>query len=222
MCFAYRNRSNIYILFLLVISVWLCSCVDNHDLHEVKLVHNPIEEISTPSSLISDYQKEKEIEPVKLDINKTPALDVSMFPLEAVVMNVINGKQVTVEINGLEQEFVVSYLGVVIPEGEDDQMNSASDLNEYLTLGKKVTLSEVDLYIDQGQQIHAYVFCDGEFINQILIANGFALFSEGEINVSKRLDLMRSQEEAQARGMGLWDGFRSPQQSSCGTLPCFK
>tara|TARA_A100001037_G_scaffold289673_1_gene301668 strand:+ start:8064 stop:8726 length:663 start_codon:yes stop_codon:yes gene_type:complete len=201
--------------------ILLCSCNEVVEIPELTSDDSSVR-LFSDSSLEDKNVKIQERIRVQENSIKEPALDISDFPKDALVVDVISGNKVTVEITGTKQRHIVSYLGVNIPDGMIDKERSAFDLNKYLTLGKIVTVSDVDLYIDGNDQIHAYVFCDGEFINQVLIANGFALFGDEELSESRQSDLLNAQEEARARGMGLWEGFQNARQSGCGTLPCFK
>lgn len=153
---------------------------------------------------------------------KHPMISAKEFPLEAEVVQVISGNEILVRPLGKDFEIKIQYLGVSV---DSDQFGaeSSKDFNGFITKNCTVNISEKDLFFDAKREIYgAYVFCDGEFINKVILSAGFGQFGEFDSVISRKSELLSAQEDAMKRGLGLWEGFIKGNQNTCGTLPCAK
>ena len=229
----YRISNRIFVLMVAFyfMSLFLISCqnvkseatsqdilrVSDSDQIEVK---NEIDSKETDSEI----QLEKQSSNNSLETqNKQNVISLKDFPLSGLVREVFSGNQIEVMIDSHSQPIRVQYLGVKTNNDDGTGMNSSFGLNKFLCLDKTALIAAEDAYFDPSTNVyHAYVFVQGEFINQVLIANGFAFVDESNILISKLDQLVESQNEAMMRGLGMWEGFASGGGNVCGTLPCAK
>lgn len=120
----------------------------------------------------------------------------------ATVVEIIDGDTITVETNG--ERLPVRYIGIDTAERGSDFYEEASDRNRELVLGKDVLLvkdvSETDSFARQLR----YVFVDGQFVNEILVEEGYAVAKDYPPDTACSLEFAAAQTEASTRGTGIW------------------
>lgn len=124
------------------------------------------------------------------------------------VVKVVDGDTIKVEVVG--NIHIVRYIGIDAPESVDPRMGmqcfgrEAAEKNRELTENATVALekdiSETDRY---GRWLR-YVYKDGVLINQVLVAEGYAVAATYPPDVKYQSLLAQAQREAQALGRGLW------------------
>ncbi|OGP83324.1 MAG: hypothetical protein A2Z08_06730 [Deltaproteobacteria bacterium RBG_16_54_11] len=103
----------------------------------------------------------------------------------------------------------VRYLGINTPEHDEPFWKEARDYNAQKVGGKMVSLEFGDVLEDKYGRILAYVFVGKEMVNAELLQAGLAhLFVLEPIQYYD--SFRRSQEEARAKGLGIWGKNGSP------------
>lgn len=127
---------------------------------------------------------------------------------QARVTRVVDGDTIEVSIGG--RRYTVRYIGVDTPEsvapGQPVECygREASRRNRELVEGKTVLLEKDVSETDRYGRLLRYVWADGVMVNAVLVAEGYAQVATFPPDV-KYVDLFRRlQEEARARGLGLW------------------
>lgn len=111
----------------------------------------------------------------------------------------------------------IRYIGINSPELETNECfaREAQTLNQNLVLNKKVKIetdiNEIDLY---GRTL-AYVFVDGLFVNQELLAQGAGKFYFDALNTRYSSLLEKAAEEGHDRILGLWQACAPDPQKGC-------
>jgi micrococcal nuclease len=136
-------------------------------------------------------------------LNKLPKSDPQLVR----VVRVVDGD--TIEISGGEK---VRYIGINTPESVDPRKEvecfgkEAAVENKKLVEGKTVRLekdvSDRDKY---GRRLR-YVYVDNIFVNDYLVANGFAQVATYPPDVKYTDLLFRSEAKARSEQVGLWSG----------------
>ena len=128
------------------------------------------------------------------------------------VVRVVDGDTIIVELDGREER--LRYIGVDAPESVRPETPvecyglEASDENKRLVEGREVELERDTSNRDRFDRLLRYVFVveDGEriFVNEALVANGFAHSSTFPPDVKYQDVLRAAQREARDEGRGLW------------------
>lgn len=119
------------------------------------------------------------------------------------VTKVIDGD--TIELEGGQK---VRYIGIDTPElkGDECYAKQARDKNKELVEGKRVKLqkdiSETDKY---GRFLRFVYNENGDFINNILVQEGYATVATYPPDVSYQELFQKSQQEAISQNRGLWN-----------------
>lgn len=105
----------------------------------------------------------------------------------------------------------VRYIGINAPEIDHENQNAepygyqAKKYNEKLVLSKTVRLEFDKERYDQYGRLLAYVFLpDGTFVNQAMIAQGYAYSLPIEPNIKYDKILLQSQQDAMSAQTGIW------------------
>ena len=128
--------------------------------------------------------------------------------VEARVVRVVDGDTVEVSIDGNEED--VRYIGIDTPEtvkpGEPVQCYGpqASEANHELVDGRTVRLDFDRELRDVYGRLLAYVYVGDGFINEQLLAGGYARTLEIEPNTSMADELAAVERRAGEDGEGLW------------------
>lgn len=128
------------------------------------------------------------------------------------VVRVVDGDTIVVAINGREER--LRYIGIDTPESVQPNTpvecygREASEENRRLVEGKRVELERDVSDRDRFDRLLRYVYVveDGEriFVNQALVANGFAFASTFPPDVKYEVQLRTAQRSARDAGRGLW------------------
>lgn len=118
------------------------------------------------------------------------------------VTKVIDGDTIEIE-DGRK----VRYIGIDTPElrGNECFAKEARDKNRELVEGKRVKLqkdvSETDRY---GRLLRFVYLENGDFVNNILVKEGYATAATFPPDVAKQEEFKTSQDEARTNNRGLW------------------
>lgn len=118
------------------------------------------------------------------------------------VTKIIDGD--TIQIEGGQK---VRYIGIDTPELKDSECfaKEARDKNKELVEGKKVTLQKDVSETDRYGRLLRFVYTEnGEFVNDILVKEGYATVSTYPPDVAKQELFKTSQQDAVASNHGLW------------------
>lgn len=119
----------------------------------------------------------------------------------ALVTRIIDGD--TLEITGGQK---VRLIGIDTPESGDCYFQEAKNRLSDLTLNKEVKLVKDVSQTDRYQRLLRYIFVEDVFINQELVAQGYANASSYPPDV-KHQDLFKeAQQTARENQLGLWGG----------------
>jgi micrococcal nuclease len=128
------------------------------------------------------------------------------------VVRVVDGDTIIVEIDGREER--LRYIGIDTPESVQPNTpvecfgREASAENALLVEGKRVELERDTSNRDRYDRLLRYVYVveRGEriFVNEALVANGFAYASTFPPDVKYEETLRAAQREARDEGRGLW------------------
>jgi micrococcal nuclease len=125
----------------------------------------------------------------------------------AEVVQVVDGDTIRVRIDGKIES--VRYTGIDTPEPYryDEPAcfsQEASQRNRELVAGKIVELVSDELDRDTYDRLLRYVYLDGEFINEVLVQEGYADTLAIPPNTSKAAILQAAKDEAIEGNRGLW------------------
>lgn len=120
----------------------------------------------------------------------------------AVVVGVTDGDTLTVELAGREED--VRLIGINTPEREECFFAEATAALTDLVAGREVRLVADESDRDQYDRLLRYVFVGDTFVNERLVADGFALAYRYEPDVARADELEAAQAQAEAVPRGLW------------------
>lgn len=134
------------------------------------------------------------------------------------VICVVDGDTIIVDADG--EKTKVRMIGIDTPESvhNDENRNcefgkSASEYTKSLLIGQYVELEYDEQRTDIYDRILAYVYLDGEMVNQILVLNGYAVAKNYPPNV-KYSELLRSaQVLAEEQKVGMWSNSVSDEDT---------
>jgi micrococcal nuclease len=118
------------------------------------------------------------------------------------VTKIIDGD--TIEIEGGQK---VRYIGIDTPEikGSECFAKEARDKNKELVENKRVRLQKDVSETDRYGRLLRFVYTEnGDFINNILVKEGYATAATFPPDVSKQEEFKASQKDAVANNRGLW------------------
>lgn len=122
---------------------------------------------------------------------------------EARVARVVSGQ--TLELKGKR----VRLIGIDAPDLQQQPWGRAAKEQLQAMIGSKPVLLEFDVQNqDQLERRLAYIWQDGELLNEKLVAQGYVLAVPREPNHKYDQRLSRAQERARLMGQGIW----SPDQ----------
>ncbi len=144
--------------------------------------------------------------------------------LEARVQKVVSGHTLEVTIPSLDPARIqrVRLIGIDAPNsaqrpwGPEAQKFLQAELNDQRpNASEKPSIQlEVDLQQqDQYQRVLAYVWQDGQLINEVLVAQGYALASSRLPNIRYEERLGQAQETARLSGLGIWNPANPMRQT---------
>ena len=124
---------------------------------------------------------------------------------ESNVVRVIDGD--TIEIEGKK---TVRYIGIDTPEIHHPTKPvgcfgaEAAKRNAELVLGKKVKLVKDVSETDRYGRLLRYVWVDDQFVNELLVKEGFALSATFPPDVNNQKIFQDAEREAKEKSVGLW------------------
>lgn len=129
----------------------------------------------------------------------------------AMVVRVIDGDTITVRIDGGEE--TVRYIGIDTPEPYRDgnpacYSQEATARNTALVAGTQVQLVSDTENRDKYDRLLRYVYVDEVFINELLIAEGYATTLQIKPNTAQAATLQQAEERARDQDLGLWSTCR--------------
>ncbi len=146
------------------------------------------------------------------DVETTPGTTAVSGDTGVRVVRVVDGDTIIVEIDGREER--LRYIGVDTPESVQPNTpvecfgREASAENARLVEGKRVELERDTSNRDRFNRLLRYVYVveNGQrtFVNQALVANGFAYASTFPPDVRHEDTLRAAQREARDESRGLW------------------
>ncbi len=126
-----------------------------------------------------------------------------------VVVSITDGDTIRVVLDGVEEP--LRLIGINAPEGGECLADQATGRLRELVDGKTVGL-ELDVSDrDQFDRLLRYVYVGGVFVNEILVAEGFALARRYEPDTAHAEALELAQGRAEAAQLGMW------APAACGT-----
>jgi len=125
----------------------------------------------------------------------------------ATVVRVIDGDTIAVTID--DQEETVRYIGIDTPEPYRDGQpacysQEATSRNTELVGGAQVQLVSDNEDRDKYERLLRYVYVDESFVNELLVAEGYATTLRIEPNIAEAKTLQQAEDTARAQGLGLW------------------
>src|SRR3989344_5982109 len=115
------------------------------------------------------------------------------------VTRIIDGDTVEIE-DGRH----IRYIGIDSPEKNNCYATAAAKLNEQLVLGEKVKLELGPNELDDYGRTLAYVWIDGDLVNQKLLAEGAGEFFLDTVNVYHQEALIQAANQGHDQRAGLW------------------
>lgn len=118
------------------------------------------------------------------------------------VTKVIDGDTIHVEIDGVD--YKVRYIGMDAPETGKAGAVQATLQNEFLVMGKTVTLVKDVSETDKYDRLLRYVFIGKSFVNYELVAKGVAVAGSWPPDTSCDETFANAQGTARVNQLGLW------------------
>ena len=124
---------------------------------------------------------------------------------QAVVARIVDGDTIV-----LTDGRKVRYIGIDTPETKHPTKpegcygREATAKNTELVAGKMVELEKDVSETDRYGRLLRYVYVDGQMVNELLVAQGFATASTYPPDVKYQEKLAAAQKQAQAEKLGLW------------------
>ena len=125
------------------------------------------------------------------------------------VMEVLDGNTVRALIDGLV--YVVRYIGVSTPKGNELYSQAARLKNSELVFGRDITLIPGTVEKDERGRLLYYVLVGDNFINLELIEEGFGSAVEESSNPACSQSFSDAEERARMAGKGQWALFQTRQ-----------
>jgi len=136
---------------------------------------------------------------------------------EATVLFVIDGDTVELEIDGEKEN--VRLIGIDAPESRARTRpvqcygkESSDFLTELLPQGTEVRIERDIEARDQYDRLLLYIYLDDLFINEEIVAEGFANAQSYKPNTTKQDILFKALDEAKKETKGLWADCDGPDQ----------
>lgn len=138
---------------------------------------------------------------------QTPTPDVPLVSYSAQVISVIDGDTIEVSYEGVRER--VRYIGIDTPEPHTEATpecysQEATARNEALVAGKTIRLEVDQEDIDRYDRKLRYVYVDEVFVNEALLAEGYASTLRIPPNDKYVDSFAAAAKAAQSAGYGLW------------------
>jgi endonuclease YncB( thermonuclease family) len=150
-------------------------------------------------------------------LTPTPTPTLLFGRLQVLVTRVISGDTIEVAYN--DELLTVRYLMVDAPELNEPFGLAAQQRNAQL-VGEQIVFIEPDgVNRDETGALLRYVFLPGEtFVNELLLAEGYATFANHPGNERREFALRQAQVQAMVEGIGRW-ATPTPTPVATPTLP---
>ena len=137
------------------------------------------------------------------------------------VVSVIDGDTIIVNVDGTQE--TVRYIGIDTPEPYKDGepacfSTQATNRNTQLLADAQVTLVADTEDRDRYGRLLRYVYADEVFVNQVLVAEGFATTLSIRPNTQQAERFATAQTEAQEANVGLWSACAEGSSPEDGEL----
>lgn len=125
---------------------------------------------------------------------------------QVVVQRVVDGD--TIELSDGRR---VRYIGIDTPETKHPNKGKqcfgveASERNQALVTGKTVFLEKDVSETDRYGRLLRYIWLDGRLINELLVAEGYAVSSSYPPDISRQQQFVIAERTARENKRGLWD-----------------
>lgn len=142
-------------------------------------------------------------------LSPTPQTVLGLQDQRYTVTKVIDGD--TIEIDGGQK---IRYIGIDTPEtkhptkGIECFGKEAAAFNKQLVLGKKVRLEKDVSETDRYSRLLRYVYLGDLFVNQYLVAQGYAVASSYPPDVKHQEFFREAEQEARRNNIGLWSACK--------------
>lgn len=170
-----------------------------------------------------DYNESQATKPVKVSQSPTPfkSQTAPNNPniVLAKVIKVVDGDTIEVDL-GEGNKKTVRYIGIDTPETVDPRKpvqcfaKEASAKNKELVEGGIVGLEKDVSETDKYGRLLRYVYMGDLFINQVLVAEGYAYASSYPPDVKYQSKLKQSEQQARAANKGLWGACSTPSPTA--------
>lgn len=182
----------------------------------------PIAEIKQSAQI--DYNKSYATKPVEENPSPTPTFAPQTAPANknivlARVTEVVDGDTIKVDL-GNNNIKTVRYIGMDTPETVDPRKTvqcfgkEASAKNKELVGGGTVGLEKDVSETDKYGRLLRYVYMGDLFINQALVAEGYAYSSSYPPDIKYQDALKKSEQQARTANKGLWGACNTPSPTS--------
>ncbi len=133
--------------------------------------------------------------------------------VRAQVLRVIDGITIEVELDGKVQQ--VRYIGVDLLEYDQDWRvwAASTEKNKQLVEGKSAVLISENADQDAEGRLARYVITEGVFVNQEMVASGYAVAQSTPPNTACDALLLEAETQAITAGLGLWVATPTPTRT---------
>lgn len=154
--------------------------------------------------------------PVPVQPSSPPEISNSRLA-SAVVVNVIDTVTIEVKLDGRRSR--IRYLGLETPTGANDTLlNNGLMFNQFLVQDKIVELEQDHVDKDRSGNLIRYVYVSGEFVNEALLTNGYAVVAGFPHDFRSKTDFTIAQEKAKSQQLGYWEP-RLQEKTTTGITP---
>jgi micrococcal nuclease len=131
----------------------------------------------------------------------------------AQVLRVIDGITIEVELDGKVQQ--VRYIGVDLLEYDQDWRvwAESTEKNKQLVEGKSAVLIRENADQDVEGRLARYVIVEGIFVNQEMVASGYAIAQSTPPNTACDALFLEAETQAITAGLGLWAPTPTPTRT---------
>ena len=135
-------------------------------------------------------------------LTEPETISTSSNMVQATVVGVVDGD--TIDVNIGDRQYRVRYIGVDTPERGQYGYDEATLVNARLVSNKVVELEKDVSETDRYGRLLRYVWGEGEIVNAVLVARGYAQVATYPPDVKYQNHFLELQHQAQADGLGLW------------------
>lgn len=123
----------------------------------------------------------------------------------AQVVDIVDGDTITVRLDADGQAYSLRYIGIDAPEQGQAGESQATRRNRQLVAGEQVLLVMDVSQRDPYDRLLRYVFVGDQFVNYVLVREGFAWDTPYEPDTACAGVFAEAASQAQAQALGLWN-----------------